>query len=140
MATLMQWIHLTAAVVGIGGMGFLLLILMPSLEILSPEQRDSLSKAVLGRFRWASWSAIFLLLATGLYNVRNYYWEVAWGRSWLVLTVKIVLAMVVFAIALGLTLPLESLAPVRARRRQWLTAGFAVGVVVILLSAYLRRG
>ena len=140
MTTLMQWIHLTAAVIGIGGMGFLLLILMPSLRILSPEQRDSLSKAVQERFRWASWSAIFLLLVTGFYNVRQYYWEVAWGRSWLALTVKIVLAMVVFAIALGLTLPLKTLEGVRARRKQWLSVAFAVGVVVILLSAYLRRG
>ena len=59
---LTQWVHLMAAVVGLGGMGFLLLILIPSLGVLRPEQRDALSKAVAGRFRWASWTAMLLLL------------------------------------------------------------------------------
>ncbi len=44
----MQWIHLMAAVVGVGGMGFLLLILIPSLGVLSAEHREALSKAVAG--------------------------------------------------------------------------------------------
>jgi uncharacterized membrane protein len=139
MSTLVQWIHLTAAVLGIGGIGFLLLALMPSLGVLSPEQRDALARAVLRKFRWVSWSAIILLLASGIYNVRQYYWEVAWGRSWEILTAKIVLALIVFAISLALTIPLGILKRFRERRRFWLAMAFALGAVVILLSAFLRR-
>ena len=89
MTTFMQWVHLMAAVVGLGGMGFLLLILIPSLGVLSAEQREALSKAVAGRFRWASWSAMTLLLISGLYNIRRYYWEEPWDRAWKFLALKI---------------------------------------------------
>jgi hypothetical protein len=107
---------------------------------LSPDQRDLLARSVQGRFRWVSWSVIILLLASGLYSIRQYYWEVAWGKSWKFLTLKIVLAMFVFAISLALTLPLKILDWFHARRQLWLSVAFALGVIVILISAYLRRG
>ena len=140
MTTLMLWIHLMAAVTGIGGLAFLLLILMPSLRVLNPEQRSTLFQAVANRFRWASWSAIALLLASGIYNVRQYYWELAWGRSWSFLTLKIILSLVLFSIVLGLTIPAKVFDRLRARRQTWLIVALSMGVVVILISAYLRRG
>jgi uncharacterized membrane protein len=138
MATLVQWIHLTAAIVGLGGLGFLLLILTPSFRVLNADQRDLLTKAVLARFRWACWLAILLLLTSGLYNIRQYYWEVTWGKSWKLLTAKIVLAMFAFAISLGQTLPLKLLEGFRARRQLWLAVALALGLIVVLISAYLR--
>jgi hypothetical protein len=50
------------------------------------------------------------------------------------------LAFVLFGIVLGLTIPFNLFEPLRARRRQWLLVAFALGVVVVLISAYLRRG
>ena len=140
MPTFVQWIHVTAAVIGVGGMAFLLFVLMPSLGELRPEDRDMLAKQVMSRFRWVSWSAIILLLVSGLYSVRQYYWEVAWGKSWALLTIKIVLALFVFLIALVLTLPFKLFDRVRARRRIWLSIAFGLAVAVILIAAYLRRG
>ena len=139
MSIIMQWVHLMGAVVGLGGMGFLLLILIPSLGVLSAEQREVLSKAVAGRFRWASWSAMTLLLLSGLYNNRRYYWEEPWGPAWKFLTLKILLAFTLFAIVLALTIPLRVFEPLRARRRTWLLVAFILGVAVVLISAYLRR-
>jgi uncharacterized membrane protein len=140
MATFVQWIHVISAVIGVGGMAFLLFVLMPSLGALDPEQRGLLAKQVLDRFRWISWSAIFLLLVSGLYSIRQYYWEMAWGKSWVFLTVKIVLALFVFVIVLALTLPLKFFDRVRARRQIWLSIAFGLAVAVISISAYLRRG
>jgi len=140
MATIIQWAHLMASVVALGGMGFLLLILIPSLGVLSTEQRDALAKAVAVRFRWASWSAMLLLLLSGLYNVRRYYWEEPWDRAWRFLALKVLLSFVLFGIVLGLTIPFKLFEPLRARRRQWLLVAFILGVVVVLISAYLRRG
>jgi len=139
MPTFVQWIHVTAAVIGVGGMAFLLFILMPSLGALPVEHRDVLAKKVLGRFRWISWGAIFLLLVSGLYSIRQYYWELAWGKSWALLTVKIVLALFVFVIALALTLPFKLFDRVRARRRTWLSIAVGLAIAVIFISAYLRR-
>jgi len=65
---------------------------------------------------------------------------VAWGRSWTLLTVKIVLAFAVFAISLALTLPFQALERVRQRREKWLSIALVLGLIVILISAYLRRG
>ncbi len=139
MSTLFQWIHVSAAVVGVGGMGFVLIVLLPSSRVLSPEQRYLLMKAVGEKFRWVSWAVILLLIGSGLYNL-SLVWEAPWGRYWQLLTVKIALAAVVFLISLCLTLPLKFLEPFRARRKFWLTIAFSVALVVILISAYLRRG
>ncbi|PYV14670.1 MAG: hypothetical protein DMG21_17455 [Acidobacteria bacterium] len=140
MPTLVQWVHVAAAVIGIGGIAFFSLVLLPSARLLAPEDRDRMMRAVAGRFRWVSWSVIALLIASGLYNVKEYYWEVAWGRSWFFLTVKIVLAFAVFGIALALTLPLQVFDRLRERRQKWLRVALGLGIAVILISAYLRRG
>jgi uncharacterized membrane protein len=140
MTTVMQWVHLMAGVVGLGGMGFMLIILIPSLGVLTADQREALSKAVAGRFRWATWSAMTLLLLSGLYNIRRYYWEEPWDRAWKFLALKVLLSFILFAIILALSIPLRVFERMRARRRTWLLVAFILGVVVVLISAYLRRG
>lgn len=139
MSTFVQWIHLSAAVFGVGGIAFMHIILLPSARVLNSDQREILLKAVTGKFRWVSWSVILLLLGSGLYNVRQFYWEVPWGYSWEVLTVKIVLALLLFIIVLALTLPLKFLNWFRARRQMWLAIALTLAMTVILISAYLRR-
>lgn len=138
MTTFMLWMHLMAAVVALGGMGFILLILIPALGVLSTEQREALTKAVARRFRWASWSAIVLLLISGLYNIHSSFWEEPWGRAWKFLTLKILLAFALFGIVIALSIPLRFFDRLRARRQSWLLVAFILGVVVVLLSAYLR--
>ena len=139
MATFVQWVHLSAAVIGVGGMAFMLLVLFPSAGLLDEEQRDRLLKAALGRFRWVSWSVMILLLASGLYNVKL-VWLVPWGPYWTFLTIKIVLALAIFVIILCLTIPLKIFAGFRERRKQWLYVALGLAMIVILISAYLRRG
>jgi uncharacterized membrane protein len=139
MATFVQWVHLSAAVIGVGGMAFMLLVLFPSARVLNDDQRASLLKAVLGRFRWVSWSVIALLLASGLYNVKL-VWLVPWGLYWTFLTLKVILALGVFTIILCLTIPLGVFDRFRHRRKQWLYTAFGLAMIVILISAYLRRG
>jgi uncharacterized membrane protein len=139
MSTFMQWLHVSAAVVGVGGMAFMLLVLFPSAGVLEEEQRDTLLKAALGRFRWVSWSVILLLLGSGLYNVKL-VWLVPWGPYWKFLSIKIGLAIAVFLIILCLTIPLKIFNGFRQRRKQWLCAAFGLAMIVILISAYLRRG
>jgi uncharacterized membrane protein len=140
MPTIIQWIHVMAAVIGLGGMGFMLIILIPSLGALSGEQLEAFSKAVATRFRWVTWSALTLLLLSGLYNIRRYYWEEPWDRAWKLLALKILLSFVLFGVLLGLSIPFRLFQPLRARRRTWLLVAFILGVVVVLISAYLRRG
>jgi uncharacterized membrane protein len=139
MSVIAQWVHITAAVIGVGGIAFLAFILLPSAGAVTAEQRDALMKAALGRFRWVSWSVILLLIVSGLYNV-TLVWEVPWGTYWKFLTLKILLALAVFAISLMLTLPLKFFDRFRAKRDFWLRLAFSLALLVILISAYLRRG
>jgi uncharacterized membrane protein len=137
-SSLVQWIHVSAAVIAVGGIAFLLAILYPIAGVLNFEARDLLLRAVTKRFRWVIWSAIILLLTSGLYNIRLRAWEAMWGPYWKWLTVKIVLAFFVFTISLLLTLPLKALDRFRARRQMWLSIAFALAMVVVFISAYLR--
>jgi uncharacterized membrane protein len=137
-SSLVQWIHLSAAVMCVGGIGFLLAVFYPCTEALNPELRDQLLRVVTKRFRWCVWAAIILMLTSGLYNIRLRAWEAMWGPYWRWLTVKFVLAFFFFTILLLLTLPMRALERFRARRQMWLSVAFALGMVVILISAYLR--
>ncbi|HUY12784.1 MAG TPA: hypothetical protein VMX16_04020, partial [Terriglobia bacterium] len=107
LTTIMQWIHLSAAVAGIGGMAFLVVILFPALRQTEAAQREAVIRSVLMRFRWVTWTVIVLLIASGIYNM-SLVWEAPWGIYWKMLTLKIVLALAVFLIALCLTIPLKS--------------------------------
>lgn len=138
MTTIIQWLHLVSAVAAVGGMAFMVIVLMPSLSVLDEERRAQVAKAIAARFRWVSWIAILLLIGTGIYNVRVRAWEAPWGTYWTVLTLKMFLALIVFSISLLLTLPIPGLESFRARRRQWLTITLGIAVAVILISAYLR--
>jgi uncharacterized membrane protein len=139
MATFAQWVHLSAAVIGVGGMAFMLFVFFPSIDVLDEDRRAGLLKEVFGRFRWISWTVILLLLASGLYNVKL-VWLVPWGPYWKFLTAKIVLALLIFIIVLCLTIPLSIFNGFRRRRGLWLSIAFGLAMAVILISAYLRRG
>jgi len=138
MSTFFQWIHLTAAVIGVGGIGFIIFALKPSVRVLSPEQREPFVRAIRARFRWVVWGCALLLVISGLYNIKARYWEAPWGAAWKWLTVKLVLAGVIFLITLALTLPLRILGRIQAKRHMWLAVAFGVAIAVILISAYLR--
>ena len=140
MSTLMQGIHLVAAVVGIGAIGFIHMILIPSARALEPEQRDLLFKRVAGKYHYIVWSTVLMLLASGLYNIHAHAWNHPGGVYWFWLTVKMVLALGVFFLAIGLTLPFAAFDWLRERRAMWLSITFALAMIVIFISAYLRRG
>src|SRR5258708_12631566 len=66
---LMQWMHLTAAVTGVGGIFYTRLVLFPAACELPPEARTKLAERVVARMRPISFTVIAVLLITGFYNV-----------------------------------------------------------------------
>jgi uncharacterized membrane protein len=68
MYTFFMFLHLAAAILWLGGMGFMLLALRPSLAAVeAPPQRLKLLAAVLHRFFFLVWIAIATLLVSGAY-------------------------------------------------------------------------
>lgn len=67
MPALMKFLHLAAAIVWLGGIGFMLFALRPAAQaLLAPPQRLPLIAAVLGKFFRLVWVSVGVLLATGL--------------------------------------------------------------------------
>ena len=122
----------------VGGYAFLLIALLPSLRTLDLERRELLLRAVFERFRWVIWAVILALFASGLYITRL-AWEAPWGTYWKLLTIKIVLAFLFFAISVCVTLPLDLCNRFRARRERWLSIALGIASAVLLICTYLRR-
>lgn len=138
MRTVMQWAHLMSAIVAVGGVAFLRFILLPAAEGLDEGARKALMGRVLGRFRPILWSCIGVLLLTGLHNA-----AVAVGTApspyLKALLMKVALALVIFGVAFALTIPGAIFSKMQARRKAWLTVNAVLALIVIFLSAYLRR-
>ena len=67
MFVLAKLLHLAAAILWLGGMGFMLLALRPAAAAsLAPPQRLALMAAAMRRFFVVVWLCIVVLLATGL--------------------------------------------------------------------------
>ena len=66
MNNLMNFLHVSAAIVWLGGVSFMLFALRPAAMDLPPPQRLPLMTQVLRRFFRLVWASIGLLLATGL--------------------------------------------------------------------------
>jgi len=66
MNNLMNFLHVSAAIVWMGGVSFMLFALRPAAMDLPPPQRLPLMAQVLMRFFRLVWLCIGLLLATGL--------------------------------------------------------------------------
>jgi uncharacterized membrane protein len=80
------WLHILAAAVWIGGMIFLVLVLVPATR--RPEYRDIAAPLIRWtgeRFRWVGWVCLGLLVLSGTFNVayRGFTWKDALsGRLW----------------------------------------------------------
>ncbi len=126
----MRWLHLSSAVVLIGGAVYWRLILVPSSSALPADEREILDQRDARAFRPFVLTAIPALLISGIFNIL-----VRPGHSLVhnvVLGVKLLLVAHVFAALLLVVRP-------RTPRRSRTLAGVVIsGAVIIGISAYLR--
>ena len=146
-ASIMAWLHIMAVVVAVGGSAFALLMLRPTaLTLMEPAEAMRLMGAVQARFRWTVWTAIAVFVVTGVYLAWEYrgidsvdlLFDTTFGRT---LFVKSVLAIVLFAGVLSVTLPVSWLAWFRQRQVTILRLNLAVATVIVLFATFMiRRG
>jgi uncharacterized membrane protein len=134
---LMRWIHITSAVVTIGGAIYARLVEMPALESAAPADRPPLERFLTQRYRPLVWAGIAGLLVSGLYNFlgspdHSRYYHVWFG-------IKMLLALHIFAGAILAVRLKAGEAADRSKRARRLTGVMVSGLVVLLISAYLRR-
>ncbi len=157
------WLHMLAAVTWIGGMIFLVLVLVPVIRRSEYQDiRASFIHWIGVRFRWIGWICLILLLLSGLSNLiyRGFSWEdfqndLFWRSSFgHTLGIKLLLVALILlssalhdfiigprAMALWQTNP-TSLEAIRLRRQAgWLgRLNLLLALLVIALGIMLVRG
>ena len=149
---LIQWIHVGSVVLLIGGFFFLRVILLPSAKVLPDNQQPKLLEAAFRRFRIVIWSALLTILFSGVYNFIAFLkstgslsqdpaTELTQDPSTyiLVLGVKLFIVFIIFTFGVLLTFPYPVFAPIQKRPAPWLNLTLFLGLIVIFLSALLRR-
>lgn len=132
----LRWVHITSVVILIGGVIFALSALAPSVEAISAESRLAINRTVAARFRKFVWAATIGLFASGFYNFLTAPGHT--GRYHMLFGIKMLLVAHVIAVAFLVTR--SNPTPEQDARRPRLLAGTAIsGLIIIFISAYLRR-
>ena len=128
---IMRWLHISSVVTLIGGVLFGRLVVWPGLRFLAKDAREPLESAVSERFRPLALAAIGGLLVSGLYNILSNPGHTP--HYHMLLGLKMLLVLHVFAVSILVTQPRNE------RRGRMMTGTLISGLIIIAISAYLRR-
>jgi uncharacterized membrane protein len=131
LAVLMRWLHISSVATLVGGGLYAAFAAAAAAERVDPTSKDALSDAMAARFKPMVFGAVAALTISGIYNV-----VVNPGHTVLyhiLLGIKLLLVLHVFAVML------LSVQPNNKRRARMMAGGAISGLVIIAISAYLRR-
>lgn len=127
---LMRWLHISSVAALIGGMIFGRVAMEGAAKGLSGEARENLLDQAAARYRPLLLAAMAALLISGTYNILTFSGQTPLYH--MLLGVKLLLAMHVFAVAFLVSRPHNP-------RRGRMMAGAAIsGLAIIAISASLR--
>ncbi|HEY2019091.1 MAG TPA: hypothetical protein VGH38_36545 [Bryobacteraceae bacterium] len=128
---IMRWLHFSSMATLIGGILYGRLVMTPAIGSLAPEAGEALAGKVAAAYRPMVLAAVCGLIVSGLYNVfTNPGHSVTYHA---LLGVKLMLALHVFAVAFLITQPHNP------RRARMMTGTIISGLIILVISAYLRR-
>jgi uncharacterized membrane protein len=133
----MRWLHIFSVITAVGSAIFMLFVLLPSLASFRDEERVSIAKNVAGRARIWIHIAITGILISGLYNLHKVWSKTVFPYGFIFI-LKLVLAMIVFTVAILLTSSSPQRAAFQANRKTWLTLNVGLAAIIVALSAFLR--
>lgn len=143
---LIQWLHVGSVVLMIGGFFFLRFVLIPIANRL-PDPKTLISSA-LKRFSGIVWTALLTVLISGVYNVISFFRAarmsatesaVDYSLYILVLGVKFFIVFLIYTLAVVLTFPYPVFEGFQKKPAPWLNIIIILGLIIIFLSAFLRR-
>jgi uncharacterized membrane protein len=127
----MRWLHIASVATLIGGMLYGWLVMVPATAVLAIDARKALYQKTAALFRPLVFGAIAALLVSGGYTLMTNPGHNI--RYYILLGIKLLLVAHVFAV--GIVLVTKN-----PEHRGRLLAGSAIsGLIIILISAYLRR-
>ncbi|MBX3411716.1 MAG: hypothetical protein KF708_03270 [Pirellulales bacterium] len=136
-----RWMHILAAITAVGGTIFMRTALLPSLAVMSEEQRKALTEAVRSRWLMPVMLSLGFLLVSGLYNIAML--EIKYKLSDIpyyhpLFGIKFLLALMIMYIAAALVGRGKSTEKIRANSRFWLNLNMWLAIVLVMISGVLR--
>jgi putative copper export protein len=131
LSVLMRWLHISSVATLIGGALYGWAVASAAAQKLGPESCDGLREDMAARFRPLVYTAVAGLVVSGLYNVIAHPGHSVTYQT--LLGIKLLLVLHVFAVML------LSAQPNRQRRARMMAGAAISGLVIIAISAYLRR-
>ena len=132
----------------IGGFFFFRTVFLPIANRAADPA--ALISSALRRFSGVVWTALLTILISGLYNFITFFRGARadaaidpvvsdYSLYIFVLGIKLFIVFLIFTLAIALTFPYSVFAVYQKRPAPWLNLTIILGLIVIFLSAYLRR-
>lgn len=141
-----QWVHVGSVVLMIGGFFFLRAVLIPIANRF-PDPKSLISSG-LRRFSGVVWITLLTVLMSGVYNVISFFRtaritaeesEVDYSLYILILGIKFFIVFLIYTLAVILTFPYPVFETFQNKPSPWLNLIIFLGLIIIFLSAFLRR-
>ena len=105
----LHWLHLLGVVFWIGGVGYIVFVLLPNMPTIALRDRAKLVPKLLKRFLKIVWISIAVIVLTGLYRVFfvmkiTTIEQLIFTRYGNILGIKILLVIALITVALSVTL------------------------------------
>lgn len=132
-------VHISTAIVLVGGSVFMAFVLLPTAQQLDGAQHDKLGSLVTGRWKRFVHLGILLFLVTGFYN---YYRQMPYhkgdGLYHALIGTKILLALGIFFIASALVGRSKAMEGMRTQRAMWLKTIVLLAAIIVAFSGFLK--
>jgi hypothetical protein len=134
---LMRWAHIASMAVLLGGVTYARLVAFPVLNKAGAEDRPAISERLAARYRPLMYAAIGGLVLSGLYNFLTHTGHTPYYHRWF--GIKMLLVLHVFAASVLAMRSSPATPGNEARRVRRMTGIVMSGLLIVLISAYLRR-
>ncbi len=138
LGNLNHWLHLTGAIIAIGGTITLRLVIHPIVSKMEGEAGAELQRSIRRKMIPLIHTSVALLLITGFINMARVFQGGVPPLYTGLFALKVLLAMAVFTIAILLTVSSPALDNFNAKRGTWMLLNILLGLIVVLISAFLR--
>lgn len=132
-------VHLSTAIVLVGGSVFMVFVLMPTAEQLESGAHDKLRSLINGRWKRFVHIGILLFLLTGFYNYfRQMPLHKGDGLYHALIGTKIILAFGIFFIASVLVGRAQGFEGMRVARAKWLKIIVLLAAIIVAMSGFVK--